>query len=158
MLDRALEDDAKVVEAVAGMLVRIGIKAEVVTLPKAVYFSRGSKLEYSFALFSYGSDTGEASSPLNGFLHTHNKATGQGTFNRARYSNVLFDSALEQAMVNVDDGKRVQLLQEASAIAVRDYAFIPTHFQVNTWAMRPGLTYQARTDENTLAEGVSSTK
>jgi peptide/nickel transport system substrate-binding protein len=151
-------NDGKVVEAIAGMLVRIGIKATVTALPKAVYFTRGSKLEYSFALFSYGSDTGEASSPLNGFLHAHNKATGQGTFNRSRYSNVVFDSTLEEAMVTVDDGKREKLLQEASAIAVRDYAFIPTHFQVNTWAMRPGLTYQARTDENTLAQGISSTK
>ena len=151
-------NDGKVVEAIAGMLVRIGIKATVSALPKAVYFTRGSKLEYSFALFSYGSDTGEASSPLNGFLHTHNKATGQGTFNRSRYSNVVFDSTLEEAMVTVDNGKREKLLQDASAIAVQDYAFIPTHFQVNTWAMRPGLTYQARTDENTLAQGISSTK
>ena len=28
---------------------------------------------------------------------------------------------------------------------------IPLYFQVNTWAMRQGVTYEARTDEMTLA-------
>ncbi len=41
------------------------------------------------------------------------------------------------------------------AIVINDYGEIPTHYQVNTWALRKGLTYQGRTDENTLAEGVS---
>jgi peptide/nickel transport system substrate-binding protein len=148
-------NDGKIMEAIGGMLTRIGLKVEVATLPIAVYLTRGSNLEFSFAMFAYGSDTGEASSPLNGVLHTHNKATSQGTFNRGRYSNVLFDEVLETAMVTVDDAKRENLLREAAAIAVKDYAFIPIHFQVNTWAHKPGLTYEARTDENTLAESVS---
>jgi peptide/nickel transport system substrate-binding protein len=148
-------NDGKIVEAVGGMLSRIGIKVDVVTLPISVYLSRGSALEFSFAMFAYGSDTGEASSPLNGVLHTYNKATGQGAFNRARYSNVLFDQAIDTAMVTVDDGKREKLLQDATAIAVSDYAFIPLHWEVNTWAHKAGLTYEARTDENTLAESVS---
>ena len=33
----------------------------------------------------------------------------------------------------------------------RETALIPLYFQVNTWAMRQGVTYEARTDEMTLA-------
>ena len=57
-------NDGKVTEAIAQMLTRVGIKCEVVTLSKSVYFSRGTKLEYSFAMFSNGSDTGESSAPV----------------------------------------------------------------------------------------------
>ena len=47
-----------------------------------------------------------------------------------------------------------QLLVEATEIAIGDLGIIPLHYQVNTWAMRKGLRYEARTDENTLAMGV----
>jgi peptide/nickel transport system substrate-binding protein len=34
---------------------------------------------------------------------------------------------------------------------MNDVGVIPTHFQVNTWAARKGITYTARTDERTHA-------
>ena len=41
-------------------------------------------------------------------------------------------------------------------MALRDQtALIPLYFAVNTWAMKKGLTYEARTDEMTLATSVS---
>ena len=146
-------NDAKVTEAVAQMLTKVGIKCEVVTLSKSVYFTRGTQLKYSFGMFSNGSDTGESSAPLRSIAHTKTESFGRG--NRGRYSNVLFDAALEEALVTVDDAKRERLLQEAMAIVINDYGEIPSHYQVNTWALRKGLTYLGRTDENTLAEGVS---
>jgi len=39
----------------------------------------------------------------------------------------------------------------ASALAVRDVAYIPLHYQVVTWAMTRSLDYTARTDEFTFA-------
>ena len=149
-------NDAKVTEAIAQMLTRVGIKCEVRTLSKSVYFSRGTKLEYSFGMFSNGSDTGESSAPLRSIVHTRTESFGRS--NRARYSNVIFDAKLEEALVTVDDAKREQLLQEAMGVVINDYGQIPTHYQVNTWALRKGLTYLGRTDENTLANGVSKVK
>ena len=149
-------NDGKVTEAIAQMLTRVGIKCEVVTLSKSVYFSRGTKLEYSFAMFSNGSDTGESSAPLRSIVHTRTESFGRS--NRARYSNVIFDAKLEEALVTVDDAKRERLLQEAMGVVINDYGAIPTHYQVNTWALRKGLTYLGRTDENTLANGVSKVK
>ena len=149
-------NDGKVTEAIAQMLTRVGIKCEVTTLSKSVYFSRGTKLEYSFGMFSNGSDTGESSAPLRSIVHTRTESFGRS--NRARYSNVIFDAKLEEALVTVDDAKREQLLQEAMGVVINDYGQIPTHYQVNTWALRKGLTYLGRTDENTLANGVSKVK
>ena len=73
----------------------------------------------------------------------------------ARYSNSDFDVKMQEALVTLDDGKREALLREATAIAINDYGVIPSHFQTNTWALRKGLRYEGRTDENTLPRGVS---
>jgi len=39
----------------------------------------------------------------------------------------------------------------SSALAAREIAFIPLHYQVVTWAMKSNLSYAARTDEFTFA-------
>jgi len=151
-------NDAAITEAVAQMLTQIGIKTEVQILPASVYFTRASKLEFSFAFFAFGSDTGEASSPLNGMLTTFNPQIGAGAFNRGRYSNVEFDAAMQEALTTMDDAKREQLLRDGTAMVIRDHAVIPLHFQTNTWALRKDLRYEGRTDENTLPRGVTKAK
>ncbi len=67
------------------------------------------------------------------------------------------DAVLEEALASVDDDKRAKLLAKATEIGVgEDVGIIPLHYQVNTWAAKKGLTYVARTDERTLAMGISS--
>jgi peptide/nickel transport system substrate-binding protein len=52
----------------------------------------------------------------------------------------------------MDNAERERLTQQATRQALREEtALIPLYFQVNTWAMRRGVTYEARTDEMTLA-------
>ena len=38
---------------------------------------------------------------------------------------------------------------------MRDAAYIPSHYQVNTWGLRKGLKYAPRVDEFTLPYGVT---
>lgn len=147
-------NDAKICQAIAQMLTRIGIKTSVDTMPKNVFFPRGSKLEFSFLLVGWGSGTGEPSSPLGALLHTYDKEKGFGNTNRGRYSNKEFDATLEEALRTVDRKKHEQLLIKATEISIGDLGIIPLHFQVAIWAMRDGLTYEARTDEYTLATSV----
>ena len=72
-------NDAKIAEAVAQMLTRVGIKTAVETMPRSVYFKRASRggpdgsPEFSFILVGWGAGTGEASSPLKSLLHTYDK-------------------------------------------------------------------------------------
>ena len=150
-------NDAKIAEAVAQMLTRVGIQTDVVTMPRSVYFKRASRggpngtPEFSFILVGWGSGTGEASSPLKSLIHTYNKEAGFGASNRGRYSNAKVDKLIEDALATVDDPKRQDLLAEATEIAINDGAIIPLHYQVNTWAARKGIKYRARTDEATVA-------
>jgi peptide/nickel transport system substrate-binding protein len=148
--DRYVNDD-QICQAIAQMLSRVGIQTRVETLPSAVYFSRGSKLEFSFMLVGWASDTAEASSPLKSLLATFDPKKGMGAANRGRYSNPKMDALLEQALATVDDAKREKLLQQATEAGVGDLGIIPLHHQVNLWATRKGIVYTPRTDERTLA-------
>ena len=155
-------NDANIAEAVAQMLTRIGIKTEVVTMPRSVYFKRASRggpdktPEFSFILVGWGAGSGEASSPLRSLLHTYDKSRGFGASNRGRYSNPEVDKLVEQALSTVNDAKRQDLLAKATEVAIDDVGIIPLHYQVNTWAARKGIKYRARTDETTLATDVTS--
>jgi len=148
--DRYVNDE-QIAQAIAQMLARAGIAARVEAMPSSVYFSRASKLEFSFMLVGWAADTAESSSPLKALLATFNKEKGMGTANRGRYSNPKLDSTLEQALAIVDDTKRERVLQQATEIAVNDLGIIPLYHQHNLWATRKGIAYAARTDERTLA-------
>lgn len=153
-------NDAKIAEAIAQMLTRAGIKTAVETMPRSVYFGRASTgspdglPEFSFILVGWGAGSGEASSPLKSLIHTYDKDAGFGSSNRGRHSDPETDALIEEALRTVDDAKRQELLAAATERAIENVAIIPTHFQVNTWASKKGLSYIARTDEYTLATGV----
>jgi peptide/nickel transport system substrate-binding protein len=144
-------NDAKVAQAVAQMLSRIGIDTKVVAMPSATYFTQATDLKFSFMLLGWSTGTGEASSSLKALLMTFNRDKGFGTANRGRYSNGKVDALTEDALATVDDAKREALLQRATELAINDTGIVPVHFQVNLWATRDGITYVPRTDENTLA-------
>lgn len=154
-------NDTKIVEAAAQMFARVGIEASVETLPPSVFFTRASTggpdktPEFSFILVGWAATTGEMSESLRGLVATVNKETGMGAANRGRYSNPKMDDVLNEAMATVDDGKREALLARAMEIAAADMAVIPILFPVNSWASRKGVKVTPRTDEYTLATGIS---
>lgn len=151
-------NDAEIAQAIAQMLTRVGIETQVETMPRSVYFGRATGdengSEFSLMLVGWGSGTGEASSPLRALLATKNPDTGLGATNRGGFSNAAFDATLELALNTVDDEMRADLLARATEIAMREVGLIPTHFQVNTWATRTGLSYTPRTDEYTRPTNV----
>ena len=154
-------NDAKIAEAVAQMLTRIGIETAIETLPSATFFTRASSgspeggPEFSFILVGWSSGTGEASGSVKPLVNTFDKATGRGATNRGRYSNAEVDKLTDEALQTNDDATRAALLAKATEIAIEDLAIIPVHYQVNTWASRKGLAYLPRSDESTVVMGLS---
>ncbi len=144
-------NDAKIAQAVAQMLTRVGIDTKVVAMPSSTFFTQATDLKFSLMLLGWSTGTGEASVSLKALLMTYNRDKGYGTANRGRYSNGKVDGLTEDALATVDDAKREALLQRATEIGINDTGIIPLHFQVNLWATRDGITYAPRTDENTLA-------
>ena len=83
-------NDAKIAEAIGQMLTRIGIKTQVETMPRSIYFKRASRggpddtPEFSFILVGWGAGSGEASSPLKSLIHNYDQEAGFGAYNRGR--------------------------------------------------------------------------
>jgi peptide/nickel transport system substrate-binding protein len=150
-------NDAQVTQAVGQMLARIGIKTEVQTMPAAMLFSRGSKLEFSMMLSGWVG-SGEASSPMTALMSTYDPKTGMGPSNRGRWSNPAFDATLNEALRTMDDAKRQALYAKAQEIAVEDMGVVPVYFTVNTWAAKKGLVYECRGDELSLAMSLRPAK
>lgn len=144
-------NDEKAAQAVAQMLARIGIETKVETMPPSVFFTRGTKLEFSLLLAGWGAETGEASSPLRALVATFDKDKGMGAANRGRYSNPEVDRLLATALGTIDDVKRGALLAQATEVAIKDAAIIPLHYEISTWASKAGLRYTGRADQYTLA-------
>ncbi len=149
-------NDVQVAQVVAQFLSRIGIKMNVQGMPKNVFFPRATKREFSFFQLGFGNSTGDAARGLTAVMATYDKSAGMGANNRGRYSNPEFDRLIKLAAVTSDVRKRESYLQEATRLAIgEDQAIIPLYFTTLNWATRGGLKYEARMDEDTLAQSVS---
>ena len=141
-------NDNLVLQAIAPMLVRVGIDTKVVVLPWAPFIAAASAPGYAYSMLLIGNSatTGEASFGLRVQFATVNLQKGMGGSNRARYSNPKVDEVLDRAMATIDDAQREVLLQEVSEIAMADQAIVPLFHQDNIYATRRGLLYTPRAD------------
>ena len=152
-------NDGQVNQAVAQMWTRLGLRATVNTLPKAMYFPRVVKLEFSVLLSGNSTDTGEPLSQLQYLLGTYDPVKGYGAGNYGRYSDPKFDAIIDQASRTLDDTKRNELLAQAYDYAIGEQvAVIPMLFPITTWAMRKGISYGGFPQEATVASLVHVAK
>ncbi|WP_245408948.1 ABC transporter substrate-binding protein [Rhizobium wuzhouense] len=142
-----------VVQAVAQMWTRIGVKTDVEALPWTTFSSR--KSEFAMKLLGLGNATYDASSMLVNVLGTVDPKRGLGASNDSGYSNPALDDLVSKAMMIYDEKAREGALVEAVKVAVADGAIIPLYQQSNAWVMRKGLTYAPRIDERTLAKDIA---
>ncbi len=155
--DRFVNDE-QVVQAIAQMWTRLGLTINVETRTRAVWLSEAAQLRYSINLAGF-SPNPELLGMLETQIHSWNTTLGLGTANRGRFSNAEIDAVIQRARTTIDDDRRRALTQQATRMALVDQtALIPLYFQVNTWAMRRGLTFEARTDEMTLASSAGRSR
>lgn len=151
-------NDAAIAQTIAQFYSRIGIDAKVDTMPSSVYFTRATKLEFSYMVLGWGTESGEQGSALRSLLATYDTTKGMGVTNRGRYSNAVFDKALGDALVTMDEKKREGMIQGAAEMVMEDVGLIPLHYEVSTWATTKALKYTPRTDQYTLATSLKPVK
>jgi peptide/nickel transport system substrate-binding protein len=142
-------NDEQVAQTVAQMFARVGITAKVEAMPLSVYFGKARNREFGVALLGWGSRAADLA--LRALVATANPDKGYGAWNWGGYSNPKLDELIARSLGTVDPARREALAREASALAAREIAFIPLHYQVVTWAMKRNIAYTARTDEFTFA-------
>ena len=146
-------NDAQIIQAVGQMWQRIGVVTNVEAVPFAVLAQKQARNDMSALLIGWAT-TGEPSSALRGNLTTRIPEKGFGTVNFSGYSNAKVDALVEEGLRTPDDEKRESIFKDAMRVAMDDVALITLHMQKNIWALRGGLTYEARADEYTVAAGV----
>ncbi|WP_196260121.1 ABC transporter substrate-binding protein [Pelagibacterium limicola] len=149
-------NDGIVTQTVGQMWAQVGLNVAVETLPFNVYSGRATAREFSAFLFSFGITTGESGLGLRNVLATYDEERGWGANNRFRYSNPEFDETLAAAFAEFDDAERERLLQEATRIAMDDYAITPLYWEGNNWAVRDGLIFSPSPDGRSLMTNLSS--
>lgn len=151
--DRYINDE-RIAQAVAQMLTRIGIRTNVDTMTASTFFGRRNTNDFGIWLAGWGAASGELSNPLTALVATRNTETGMGSTNRQNYSNPELDALIIEARQTVDDDARRALLQQASKMAMEDYATIPLHFEMTPWAYSPDFAVTPRVDQSTVATGI----
>ncbi len=145
-------NDSKIMEAIAQMWTRIGVKTTVEAMPAATFFSRAVKQEFSIRLTGWASDTGEASSNLTFLIASSAPDKGRdAVFDPTKYANPKVDALVEQSLGTIDETAREALYRQAERLAMPDLPIIPLHFQVNVFALRKGLTFNMRMQEGIRA-------
>jgi peptide/nickel transport system substrate-binding protein len=145
-------NDEQILQAVAQMWERIGVRTRVEAMPSAVYFGRLAAGTFSAALNSWGSTTGEPNTYLTALLATPDRARGRGTINTMGFTDPRLDALIDQALGEGGRDPRAALWRAATRLAlVEDAGLLPLHHQVNLWAMRRGLAFEAHPDELTIA-------
>jgi len=148
-------NDAQIAQAVAQMLTRVGIKAQVDAMTATTFFNRRTKREFGIWLAGWGADTGEMSNPLRALAATPDTKIGFGATNPGGYSNKEMDDLLKKAMTTVDDKERNTILAQASRVVMADFGVIPLHFELTTWAFKKSLSYVGQTNQYTRPDRIT---
>jgi peptide/nickel transport system substrate-binding protein len=148
-------NDAKLCEAIAQVFNQIGIKADVSTMPFAVFQTRlvgggaNGDPEFSVALLGTGAVTGDSSTLLASMIRTYGK--GAGANNYGRFSNKDVDAVIAKAAATNDEKERLELQKRATKMALDDQAVIPLQHLNVSWAMKKELSIVPRADGFTMA-------
>lgn len=144
--DRYVNDTA-IVQAVAGLLARVGIRVEVNATPKAVFFTQEEKAGCSFFLMGWSNTNGDGAATFDHLLHTPVAGGGYGESNNStQYSNPELDRLDEAASREFDPAKRNGILQAANRQAMADLVHIPLHFQMDIYAVSQRIAWAPRRD------------
>ena len=132
-------NDAKIAEAVAGMLAKINIKVDLTTMPKAQYWPKFDERAADIMMIGWHSDTEDSANFSEFLTMTPDEETGYGQYNSGNYSNAEVDQLVLDSAKETNPAKRTQMLQRIEKILHDEAAFVPLHWQDRAWAARKGV-------------------
>ncbi|HRJ70079.1 MAG TPA: ABC transporter substrate-binding protein [Beijerinckiaceae bacterium] len=150
-----LPGDRQVGTSIAQMLAAVGIDAQANAQPAAVFFPARTRGEYSMSMSGWGTLTGEAHYTLSSLAHSNDPSVKMGAFNVLGYKNPAMDKLLQDAAIEMDEGKRRKFLEDANALLEKDRQRLPIVAVSSAWAMQKAkVKITPRVDEDTLAMNI----
>jgi len=142
--DRYVNDE-KICIALAAMWARVGLDVKVEAMPKAQYFQRTPKKEFSACMQGWGDNNRDPMFTLKPLYHSLNDK-GAGDTNYGNFRNAQVDELIDRAEVEMDMAKRQRLMNEAIGIIEKEVLVIPLHRQVIPWVSRANVIVLHRSD------------
>jgi len=132
-------------QAVAAMLTRVGIRAQLTIHPNAVFSQRVRRQEPMLYMLSWGVPTFDASYTLRAVMASRSVG-GAATWNAGGYANAQFDALLDRIDSEGDPDRRRGLIREAHALHNAELGHVPLYHMMIPWAHRAGITMTHRAD------------
>jgi peptide/nickel transport system substrate-binding protein len=132
-------EDARIAQAVAAMLAKIGIRVDLLTMPKAQYWQRFDERAADIMMIGWQSDTQDSANFYEFLVMTPDPETGYGQYNAGNYSNPEVDRLTIETQRMTDPEARAAQLKRIERILYEDGAIVPLHWQHLSWAARKGV-------------------
>ncbi|HCC33806.1 MAG TPA: hypothetical protein DEQ28_07930 [Clostridiales bacterium] len=118
-----------ITEPIQSMLAQVGIKARIVQLETAAFFSAVGDQGNPDAFFiSWWADIPDPENFLYPLFHSKNRGAGG---NRSRFADPVVDRLLETARATMDRAERVAMYQAVERSVFRQAPWVPLYFPVN---------------------------
>jgi len=132
-------NDAKIAQATAAMLSKIGIKVDLKTMPKAQYWPEFDKCAADMLMIGWHPDTEDSANFTEFLAMTRDAETGKGQYNCGHYGNAEVDKLITEANKETDLTKRNAMLKKVEQILFDEAAFVPLHWQDPSWAAKSNV-------------------
>jgi peptide/nickel transport system substrate-binding protein len=138
--------DEEICVALANMWAQLKIRVKVNAMPRATYFPKVEKYDFSMYMLGWGGAVTDAETTLTPVLRNNLGEKGIGFYNYGRYRNDKADALAAQSSTEADPKKREELVKAALREYKDNVAVIPLHRQVIPWAARSNVNVVHRAD------------
>jgi len=139
-------NDEQICIALAGMWAQIKVKVKVSGEPRATYFPRLEKYDFSMYMLGWGGAVTDAETTLTPVMRNNLGEKGIGFYNYGHSRNDKLDALAAQSSVEADPTRREALVKAALREFREQFTALPLHRQVIPWAARSNVNVVHRAD------------
>ena len=143
--NRYVNDEAICI-ALAAMWKKIKVDVKLQAEPRATYFPRLEKYDFSMYMLGWGGAVTDAETTLTPVMRNNLGEKGIGFYNYGKSRNDKLDALAMQSSTEPDPKKREALVKAALREFREQFTALPLHRQVTPWAARSNVSVVHRPD------------
>ncbi len=144
--DRYINDEA-VCQATASMLTRVGLRAELDTMPVRNYWPELREGNFDMFLLGWSPGTFDAEHPIRFLAATPDEEAKLGSWNFGGFTDARVDELLPLIQTELDDAKRQGMIDEVVATLQEELPYVPLYVQPLVAASAANVDVVQRPDD-----------
>jgi peptide/nickel transport system substrate-binding protein len=147
-------NDREICLSLGPMLGRIGIKLDVQTMPKSVFFRKIENLDTSFYMIGWGGGTTDPQILFEPLAHTYDAKTGKGGNNYGRFSDPDLDALIDRAASDMNPKHRLSVLADMLRLQSHMLHYLPLQRPALNWVSRANIHPVPSPNDDVRAEWI----